>query len=159
LFTALCLGSFALAAGGCGLGQDPFQFVNSIKQVTKTWTIDAELFGKMMKTESDPARLQAAQKSLVGKIDSHLAEAGKIRVPSGREAQELWAAFQTYLKDQRKIVSDDFQDLVTLKSAGDFDVSRYQAIVASCKALEDADLARLHEAEAAFEVAHNLPSR
>ena len=44
-----------------------------------------------------------------------VAQSGKIKVPSGREAQELWNAFQTYLKDQQRIVTGDFQELVAIK--------------------------------------------
>ena len=148
-----------LVAGGCGTNYDPVHYLNSIKQITRTWTIDADLFGKMIRLEKDPARLQADHRDLTNKINMLVVQSGKIKVPSGREAQELWNAFQTYLKDQQRIVTGDFQELVAIKIGQTGDPDRFRTVLARCKEIEDADLARLHKAEAALELAHGFAPR
>jgi len=155
----LTLSCLVLIAGGCGNNYDPVHYVNSIKQITRTWTVDAEMFGKLIKTETDPARLQAGQRELANRIKTLVAESGKIRVPSTKEAQELWNAFQTYLKNQQRMVTDDFQELVAIKTDPGRDMEYFRSVVGRCKEVEDADLARLRKAETAFEQAHGFATR
>jgi hypothetical protein len=150
--------TFGLLVVGCN-SYDPFQFLNSIKQLTKTWTADAQIFGQLIRKDKDPARLQADLNDLVAKIKKLVAESDKIKVPSGKEAQELWSAFQTYLKDQQRIVTVDFQELISILSNSTPDMDRYRAILSRCKETEDADLERLHQTETAFEIAHGIAAR
>jgi hypothetical protein len=144
---------------GCGTNYDPLNFLNSVKQVTKNWTVDAGLFGKMIRVERDPARLQADHRDLIAKIKKLRAESTRIRVPSGKEAQELWNAFQTYLIHQENMVTGEFKELVSIRSDSSPDMDRFRTILGRCKETEDADLARLHQAEAAFETAHGIVTR
>ena len=159
LLLGLQISGLVLMIGGCGNNYDPVHYLNSIKQITRTWTIDAELFGKMIRMERDPARLQADQRDLANRIKMLAAQASKIKVPSGKEAQDLWNAFQTYLKDQQQIVTGDFQELVALRTDPTGDMDRFRTVLDRCKDIEDADLARLHKAEAAFETAHGIATR
>jgi hypothetical protein len=145
-----------LVAGGCGNNYDPINYLNNVKNVTKTWTVDAELFGKMIRMEKDPARLRADHRDLITKINKLVSEASKIKVPSGKSAEELGNALWIYLKDQQKMVTGDFQELVSIKSDPAPDMDRFRTILSRCKLLEDADLTRLHEAEAAFEKAQGI---
>jgi hypothetical protein len=145
-----------LIVSGCGNNYDPLSFLNSVRNITRTWTVDAELFGKMIRMERDPARLRAGHRNLVAKIDKLVAESGRVKVPSGRPAEDVWNALQIYLRDQQKMVTGDFQELVSIKSDPTSDMDRFRAILSRCKQLEDADLARLHQAEAAFEKAHGI---
>jgi len=138
---------------GCS-GSDPNTFPNSIKQVTKTWSIHADAFGRMMKAEKNMDRLEADRKDLVNKIKKLQAQTGSIRVPSGKEAQNLWNAFLMYLRNQDKIVSDDFRELVTIRTDPNPDLVRYREILGRCQILEKEDSDRLRQAEAAYATAN-----
>jgi hypothetical protein len=146
-----------LMISGCGT-EDPLPFLNAIKKVTTSWSVDNLAFSSMIGKERDPGRRQAAQEALVNKIKALRTEANTIKVPTGREAQELWNAFQTYLRDEERIVTEDFRELVTILSEPTPDRDRFQAVLDRSKHIEDTDLARLHQAEATYATAHGMPA-
>ena len=99
LFAAVLL----LMAGGCGT--DPQYFASSVKQLTKSWTVDVKSFGERIKGEKEPARLRADREELASKIHALVAESASMHVPRDKEAQELWNALRAYLLNQERMVT------------------------------------------------------
>ncbi len=154
----LCMVAVALMlplSTGCfgPSNSDANRFADTINQYVKAWSADAMAFGRLIRLEKSPARLRADLDRLTVKIRDLDAKAGTIAVPPGVEARELYNAFLVYISDQDRMVTQDFEELISILGSPQPDMARFREILARCQQVENADLERLHQAEAAYAAA------
>jgi hypothetical protein len=154
LLVVVSLPMLVLAAG---CGSEAVTFNNSMAKVTKDLEAMGQSFGKTIASEKDPGKLNAAHAALVTKVDGIVAEAKKIKVPEQKEAKEFWNAFEAFLGNQEKMVKNDFKDLAAAMSAND--KGKLMSILDRIQQVENGDLNRLREAQAAFAKANNIKIR
>ena len=152
--TMLCLVPVVFLVAGCA--GEAVSFNNSIAKVNKDLNTIGRTFGETIAKESDPARLDSAHNEAVTKVKALVTEANAIKVPQGKEAQDFWTSFQTFLKNQEKMINEDFKELVTIKKSPNFQKAQWEAVFIRIQAVENADLANLKSAQAAYARANNL---
>ena len=143
-----------LLVSGCG--GEAVTFNNSIAKVTKSLETMGKSFGETIAKEKDPGRLQAAHNDLIAKVKALVAEANAIKVPASQEAQAYWSAFQIYLKNQEKMVTEDFKEVVAIMGNPTPDMGRLQGVFGRIGQVENNDLAGLKSAQAAFAKANGM---
>src|SRR5262245_44182991 len=126
------------------------RFADTINTSVKSWTADTMAFGRQIRLEKSPSRLRADLDRLTRKVRELEAKARTIAVPPGAEARELWSAYLVYITDQEGMVTRDFEELIGILGSPTPDMARFREILARCKQIEDADLERFHQAEAAY---------
>jgi hypothetical protein len=150
MYLSVVLTAAAILIPGCNANSEAQHFAGSIMQLTKKWSVDAIAFGKRIHLEKDPTRLRADLDRLQAQIKELVANAKTLHVPPDKEAHALSMALQTYFADQESMVTRDFEELISISGSPTPDMNRFREILARCQQFENADLARLHQEEAAY---------